>query len=147
MGRATTPRAAGRDGSRPARPRTPGQPTSRPGAPGSATNPYQPQQVCDSGGHGRGYYVQRSSAFSGGRVYQLYNSSGYNCVVTMKSSGLGKKTSVWAQIERKDGTKAADRGAYAYYAGPVFVSAKGQCVRYTGGTGQGSAGGPWGDCG
>jgi serine/threonine protein kinase len=54
---------------------------------------------------------------------------------------------VWAQIERKDGTKAADRGAYAYYAGPVFVSAKGQCVRYTGGTGQGSAGGPWGNCG
>ncbi|GAA2082762.1 serine/threonine protein kinase [Actinomadura alba] len=113
----------------------------------SRPNPYTAQQVCNSGGHGSGYYVQRSSAFTGGRVYQLYNSSGYNCVVTLKTADVGTKTSVWAELTREDGTKASDRGSFAYYAGPVFLHAKGQCVKYTGGGGSGSAGAPWGNCG
>jgi hypothetical protein len=110
-------------------------------------NPYTPEQVCNSGGHGSGYYRQRSSTFTGGSVYQLYNSSGYNCVVTLKSVNVGKKTKVWATLTRKDGKSATDNGAFAYYAGPVYLYAKGQCVKYQGGTGQARATAPWGNCG
>jgi serine/threonine protein kinase len=137
-------------------PRQPGRPAPQPttsqgggggNPPPAQSNPYTAQQVCNSGGHGSGYYVQRSSAFSGGKVYQLYNSSGYNCVVTLKTANVGTKSSVWAQLTREDGTKASDSGSYSYYAGPVFLSAKGQCVKYAGGTGGGSASAPWGNCG
>jgi hypothetical protein len=117
------------------------------GGTGGSANPYTPEQVCNSGGHGSGYYRQRSSTFSGGKVHQLYNSSGYNCLVTMKTANIGKKTNVWATLTRKDGTSATDNGAYMYYAGPVYLYAKGQCVKYQGGTGQTSAAAPWGNCG
>jgi hypothetical protein len=122
---------------------------SRPGGGGTTVvkNPYTPEQVCNSGGHGSGYYRQRSSAFTGGSVYQLYNSSGYNCVVTLKTVDVGKKTNVWATLTRKDGQSATDNGAFAYYAGPVYLYAKGQCVKYRGGTGQTSAAAAWGNCG
>jgi predicted Ser/Thr protein kinase len=151
-GPATTPDAAA--GLRQAgrrRPGTPGRPGSSPdghhGGTTARSNPYTSQRVCDSGGHGGGYYVQRSSSFAGGEVFQLYNDSGYNCVVTVKTTGVGQKSGVWAEVTRKDGTKAADRGSYTYYAGPVFLYAKGQCVKYAGGTGRASASGPWGNCG
>src|SRR6185503_2840846 len=106
-----------------------------------------PQQVCNTGGHGGGYYVQRSTSFAGGRTYQLYSSSGYNCAVTMKTTDVGRASSVWTRIERKDGTKASDNGAFKYYAGPVFVYAKGKCVRYAGGTNAASTSSPWANCG
>jgi serine/threonine protein kinase len=144
-----------RPSGQPSQPGRTGQPTPQPtssgggggGGSSNKTNPYTPQAVCNSGGHGSGYYVQRSSAFTGGKVYQLYNSSGYNCVVTLKTAGVGQKTSVWAQVTREDGTKASDSGSYSYYAGPAFIYAKGQCVKYAGGTAQGSASAPWGNCG
>ncbi|MBA9003435.1 serine/threonine protein kinase [Thermomonospora cellulosilytica] len=110
-------------------------------------NPYSPQQVCNSGGHGGGYYVQRSSSFPGGTVYQLYNGSGYNCAVTIKTRNVGKATKVWTRIEAQNGGGDSDSGSFQYYAGPVYVSAKGVCVRYSGGTSTGSAGAPWGNCG
>jgi serine/threonine protein kinase len=152
----TAPSRAG--GSAPPGPRRrPGQPAPQPttgggggggnSSPPARSNPYTAAQVCNSGGHGSGYYVQRSSAFTGGRVYQLYNSSGYNCVVTLKTTNVGTKSSVWAQLTREDGGKATDSGSFGYYAGPVFLSAKGQCVKYAGGTSSGSASAPWGNCG
>jgi predicted Ser/Thr protein kinase len=111
-------------------------------------NPYAATQVCNSGGHGGGYYVQRSSSFNNGRTYQLYNSSGYNCVVTLKTANVGEKTRVWAQLKRQsDGKSARDDGSYAYYAGPVFLSAKGTCVAYSGGTNSGSTSASWANCG
>jgi predicted Ser/Thr protein kinase len=132
----------------------PGPSTPRPSGGGggggdtpSRPNPYTAQQVCNAGGHGSGYYVQRSSAFTGGKIYQLYNSSGYNCVVTLKTADVGTKSSVWATLTRKDGTNASDSGSFAYYAGPVFLYAKGQCVKYSGGGRSGSASAPWGNCG
>ncbi|MGI8336404.1 serine/threonine-protein kinase [Actinomadura scrupuli] len=141
-------------------PATAGTPQARPtgaagGRPGSGggetppvvKNPYTPEQVCNSGGHGSGYYRQRSSSFSGGSVHQLYNGSGYNCVVTLKTVSVGKKTSVWATLTRKDGQSATDSGAFAYYAGPVYLYAKGQCVKYRGGAGQASASVSWANCG
>ncbi|REE96278.1 serine/threonine protein kinase [Thermomonospora umbrina] len=110
-------------------------------------NPYSPQEVCNSGGHGGGYYVQRSTAFTGGTVYQLYNSSGYNCAVTIKTKDVGKATSVWTKIEAQNGGADGDSGAFQYYAGPVFAYAKGKCVRYSGGSSAGSGGASWGNCG
>jgi serine/threonine protein kinase len=111
-------------------------------------NPYTATQVCNSGGHGGGYYVQRSSSFNNGKTYQLYNSSGYNCVVTLKTAEVGEKTRVWAQLKRQsDGKSARDDGSYAYYAGPVFLSARGTCVAYSGGTNSGSTSASWANCG
>jgi hypothetical protein len=99
--------------------------------------------VCNSGGHGGGYYVQRSMAVSGGRAYQLYNSSGYNCAVLIKSSNVGRASSVSVWIQREGGGKVGDSGSYAWYAGPVYVSAAGHCVRF----GSGSAVSSYANCG
>jgi hypothetical protein len=110
-------------------------------------NPYTAAKVCNSGGHGSGYYLQRSSKFTGGTVYQMYNSSGYNCVTTLKTADVGKKTKVFSTLTRKDGQSATDNGSFTYYAGPVYVYAKGQCVKYQGGTSRGSTTSAWGNCG
>ncbi|MFJ2030176.1 serine/threonine protein kinase, partial [Streptosporangium sp. NPDC087985] len=131
-----------------AQPMKTAQPTSAPKPtqstpPPSRPNPYSPQQVC-----GSGYYVQRSASFSGGTVYQLYNTStGSNCVVTMKSTDVGTATSVFATLEVQGGGSRTDRGNYEYYAGPVILSAKGKCVRFTGGGSTGSTGADWANCG
>ncbi|WP_258573694.1 serine/threonine-protein kinase [Actinomadura parmotrematis] len=106
-------------------------------------NKYTPQQACNSGGHGGGYYVQRSLAVSGGRAYLLYNSSGYNCAVTMKTRSVGKSSAVAVWIQRSGGAKVGDSGSYAWYAGPVYVSAAKKCVRF----GAGAAAAPYGNCG
>ncbi|MBX6385160.1 MAG: serine/threonine protein kinase, partial [Microbispora sp.] len=107
-----------------------------------AMNPYSPTQVC-----GSGYYVQRSSPLAGGTVYQLYNvSTGENCVVTMKTTDIGKATPVSATLQVQGGESMTDSGNYKYYAGPVRLHAKGKCVRYSGSVGSSSAGGDWGNC-
>ncbi|TNY37318.1 serine/threonine protein kinase [Thermomonospora catenispora] len=137
--------STGPGGPAPSPARTPGGPsgTPRPERP----NPYTPQAVCNAGGHGGGFYVQRSSGFPGGTVYQLYNGSGYNCAVTIKTRDVGEATRVWVRLEAQNGSSHSDSGSFRYYAGPVYVSAKGVCVRYFGGTDAGSAGAPWGNCG
>ncbi|WP_239137492.1 serine/threonine protein kinase [Sphaerisporangium rufum] len=106
--------------------------TPRPTA--SAGNPYTPQQVCNSGGRG-GFTVQRSSAFSGGVVYQLGNGAGAYCVVTMKTQYVGVPTSVSATLEVSGAAPASDSGAFKHYAGPVILDGKGRCVRFGGGAG------------
>ncbi|WP_051108987.1 serine/threonine protein kinase [Actinomadura flavalba] len=147
---------------------TPGAPKARPERPGASTPPagdgrpptgtpaptrpaprpepanrYTPQAACNSGGHGGGYYVQRSVAGSGGTAYLLYNGSGYNCAVTMKTKNVGKKTNVSVWVQRQGGSRISDGGAFAWYAGPVYVKAPGTCVRF-GGNG---ASAPYGNCG
>ncbi|WP_067172455.1 serine/threonine-protein kinase [Microtetraspora niveoalba] len=113
-----------------------------------ARNPYTPQQVCNTGGHGSGFYVQRSASFDGGTVYQLYsNASGYNCVVAMKTANVGKASSIWAKLEVQGGGSSGDSGSFEYYAGPVMLAGKGKCVRYSGGSGSSSGGGDWANCG
>ncbi|CND81951.1 serine/threonine protein kinase [Mycobacterium tuberculosis] len=106
-------------------------------------NKYTPQQACNSGGHGGGYYVQRSLSVSGGVAYLLYNSSGYNCAVTMKTKNVGKASPVSVWIQKKGGGSIADSGSFAWYAGPVYVKAPGVCVRF-GGNGRSA---PYGNCG
>ncbi|MFA1543308.1 serine/threonine protein kinase [Actinomadura monticuli] len=106
-------------------------------------NKYTPQQVCNSGGHAGGYYVQRSLSVSGGVAYLLYNSSGYNCAVTMKTANVGQKSAVSTWIQKQGGSSIADSGSFAWYAGPVYVQAPGACVRF-GGNGRSA---PYGNCG
>lgn len=120
---------------------TPAKPPTE--APKPQANPYTPQQVC-----GAGFYVQRSASFNGGTVHQLYNSStGANCVVTMKSTDIGKATPVWATLTVTGGGSKTERGDYKYYAGPVILPAKGKCVSFSGGVPADSASAPPANCG
>jgi hypothetical protein len=116
--------------------------TTAPAAP--KTNPYSAAQVC-----GSGFAVQRSSSFNGGATYQLYNNStGQNCVVTLKSgANVGKSTPVSATLEVQNGDSRTDSGNYEYYAGPVKLPAKGKCVRYSGGAGSANTSAGWANCG
>ncbi|WP_344282594.1 serine/threonine protein kinase [Actinomadura napierensis] len=102
-------------------------------------NKYTPQQAC-----GSGYNIQRSLAGSGGTAYLLYSSSSkQNCAVTMKTRNVGKSSSVSVWLQAQGGSRKADSGSYAWYAGPVYVKAPGVCVRF-GGNG---ATAPYGNCG
>ncbi|MBF8185445.1 protein kinase [Nonomuraea sp. K274] len=120
---------------------TPVKTTSQPVA---KKNPYSATQVC-----GSGFSVQRQSSFDGGTTYQLWNnSSSQNCVVTLKSGAdVGKKTPVKATLEVQGGSSKTDSGSYEYYAGPVTLTAKGKCVRYSGSAGSGSTSAGWANCG
>ncbi|KAB2342138.1 protein kinase [Actinomadura rudentiformis] len=135
----------------PNRPNAGGKPSKPPaggggggGSGGEPANKFTPQAACDSGGHGGGYYIQRSMPVPGGTAYLLYNASGFNCAVTMKTKNVGKSSPVSAWIQRQsDGQKDVDSGSFAWYGGPVYVEAKKTCVRF-GGNGVSSA---YGNCG
>ncbi|MGI5283948.1 protein kinase domain-containing protein [Nonomuraea polychroma] len=106
-------------------------------------NPYSPVQVC-----GPGFSVQRSQAFASGETFQLYNvGTGENCVVTMKTTNVGRPTNVSATLEVQGVGSRTDSGVYEFYAGPVKLRAKGKCVRFSGGAGSFSTGSNWGNCG
>ncbi|MEV0667497.1 serine/threonine protein kinase [Actinomadura luteofluorescens] len=136
---------------KPGSPKQPGgsTPTQGPGGgtstpPKEPPNKYTPQSACNSGGKGTGYYVLRSMNVSGGAAYLLYsNSTKYNCAVTIKSKHVGTKSPVSAWIQKKGGGAISDSGSFAWYAGPVYVSAPGTCVRF-GGNGSTA---PYGNCG
>ncbi|QKG22449.1 serine/threonine protein kinase [Actinomadura verrucosospora] len=121
-------------------------PTKGTGGGGGGTTPvneppnkYTPQQAC-----GSGYNVQRSVAGSGGVAYLLYsNSTKKNCAVTMKTKNVGKASAVSVWLQAKGRSRTGDSGSFAWYAGPVYVSAPGVCVRF-GGNG---ATAPYGNCG
>lgn len=124
------------------------KPTPTKPKPTPTTNPYTPAQVCNATAGGN-YKVQRSSSFQGGRIYQLYSATTKkNCAVTMKTTDIGKGTNVWIRLQSQKGGKvASDNGTFKYYAGPVFVLAPGDCVRYSGGASGASASSGWGNCG
>ncbi|KAB2385924.1 NHL repeat-containing protein [Actinomadura montaniterrae] len=126
---------------------TPSKSKPRP-KPTQLHNPYTPQQVCNAASGG-GYKVQRSTAFSGGRVYLLYSAgTKKNCAVTMKTTKIGTGTSVKVRLEEKSGGEVGqDSGTFKYYAGPVYVTAPGVCVRYSGGASGVSVSAGWGNCG
>ena len=99
---------------------------------GGGGNPYTPEQAC-----GAGYSVIDSHALGkAGRTYLLYNKgNGKNCVTTLKSSSLGKKTAASAFLEVKGAQRATDKGSFTYYAGPVSAKASGKCVKWGGSAG------------
>lgn len=132
----------------PTKPKPTPTPTKPKPKPTQTRNPYTPAQVCNATAGGN-YQVQRSASFSGGRIYQLYSASTKkNCAVTMKTRDIGKATNVWVRLQSQKGGKvASDSGSFKYYAGPVFVLAPGDCVRYSGGASGASASAGWGNCG
>jgi Peptidase family M23 len=106
-------------------------------------NPYSPEEVC-----GSGFGVVDSAALTGGRVHLLYNSgTGYNCVVTLKSTNIGTATAVSAFLEPQGGTRTTDQGSYGYYAGPVKKHAPRVCVKWGGSVGSSSYTSPFEHCG
>lgn len=105
-------------------------------------NPYTPTEVC-----GAGYSVIDSAALgTAGRVYLLY-SSGTNCVVTLKTTGVGTASPMSAFLEPQGGTRTTDSGSYAYYAGPVRKSAPSTCVKWGGSIGSNTYASPFEHCG
>ncbi|WP_442933967.1 protein kinase domain-containing protein [Micromonospora sp. CPCC 206171] len=104
--------------------------------PPARTNPYTPAQVC-----GSGYQVIDSASLTAngvrrGRVYLLWNEAAKaNCVVTMKVTAVGERTTASAFLEVQGKTRATDSGAFEYYAGPVRAGAGGACVKWGGATG------------
>ncbi|MEU4697125.1 protein kinase domain-containing protein [Nonomuraea dietziae] len=117
-------------------------PTKPSEPPAEKTNPYTPAQAC-----GGGFYVQRQQAFAGGTTYQLYNNStGYNCVVTMKTANIGQLTRVSATLEVQGKGATTDSGDYKYYA-VAKAYGKGSCVKFSGSTAQGSTSSGFDNCG
>lgn len=100
-------------------------------------NPYSPKAIC---GAGFGVIDQRylheiadGKVRDLGTVYLMYNArTGENCVTTVKKAGVGKKTPVRAFLKVQKGMSASQSGAFAYYAGPVKLKARGKCVRFGG---------------
>lgn len=90
-----------------------------------------------------------------GTVYLTYNNStGENCVATVKTAFAGTSTDTWATLKVQGVGSFTDRGSYRYYAAKKYKAA-GKCVAYEGGTGDTrvdrtyATGGrsAWGNCG
>lgn len=111
---------------------------------GGSTNPYTPQEVC-----GSGYDVIDSAALgSAGTVYLLYdNSTGYNCVTTIRSTSIGTASATGAYLEVQGATRVTDSGNFAYYAGPIRASGAGKCVKWGGKAGSTGYDSPFEHCG
>lgn len=98
----------------------------------AGANPYTAREVC-----GSSYTVSVATHDLGGkaRIHLLYApSSGYNCVVTIKTTKVGTPTSTEAWLF-VDGHRnwMYNKGQYKYYAGPVRRPARHTCVAYAGG--------------
>jgi murein DD-endopeptidase MepM/ murein hydrolase activator NlpD len=106
-------------------------------------NPYTAAEVC-----GSGYSVIDSHALTGGKVYLLYNAGNKkNCVTTLKSGSLGKKTPASAHLQVKGSAAVTDKGSFAYYAGPVSRAAGSTCVKWGGSVGSSSYTSAYEHCG
>ncbi|RKS06177.1 hypothetical protein DFP74_1801 [Nocardiopsis sp. Huas11] len=102
-----------------------------------------PAQVCNTGRglpDGAGPFRTVGSVAvpgGGGTVHLLYDDT-YNCAVTT-NNGVG---TVYMDVGLRlagSGAGAWDHGNFGEYAGPVYVSARGICVDYTGAVGDQSA--------
>jgi hypothetical protein len=114
-----------------------------PATSGAETNPYTAAGVC-----GAGYKpIDRHKLVDGNNGILLaetvltYNgATGKNCVVTLKRYRVGKVTryhdNVMAEVYTRPlstpGNVDSDQGNFAYFAGPVYVSARDKCVQWGG---------------
>ncbi|MGW3511277.1 spore-associated protein A [Streptomyces sp. NPDC000994] len=90
-----------------------------------------------NGGCGTGYGVIGSKRVGDGTTFITYNgSTGYNCVVTVSDTpGKAMYMDARLRVHRTDTvwkSNEMDAGTFSYYAGPVYVYAKGSCVDYGG---------------
>jgi serine/threonine-protein kinase len=120
--------------------------TTTPAAP-EPTQPYTATQVCGSGYTVIDSAPLKASGVVKGRVHLLYQaSSGKNCVVTLKTVSVGKKTATTAYLEVKGKSRVTDSGSFAYYAGPVSATAKATCVKWGGSVGTATYASPFEHC-
>ncbi|MFE7779333.1 hypothetical protein ACFU5O_36835 [Streptomyces sp. NPDC057445] len=84
------------------------------------------------------YPVTRSWEGTAGYIDVYYSrATGKNCAITRRISSLaGKAGGIWVCIDQSEGNaRDCDGGNrnYRYYAGPVFVPGRGQCIDVHGG--------------
>nr|WP_296072259.1 hypothetical protein [uncultured Actinoplanes sp.] len=108
--------------------------TSVAAGPGAAyasdVNPGSATALC-----GSGYSIVDSHGIDGGiYVYLLYSSATKkNCAVTFKQKNIGTRNNTEVYIISQETHKTADDfGSYTSYAGRVYLSAPGECVKYGG---------------
>lgn len=115
-----------------------------PSSASARTNPYTATGVC-----GPGYSVvdrhKLVDSNHGKLLAELvltYNpATGKNCLVNLKRYrvGLGRRYMDWMYVQlhtrplRVASNSATDKGHFKYYAGPIYVSARGKCVMWGGG--------------
>lgn len=85
------------------------------------------------GACGSGYSVVHKTALStAGTMYLLY-AGGYNCAVNVKNSTAGSYHTTSINMERQsDYASKHQSGSFKTYAGPIYLSAPNQCVKYWG---------------
>jgi len=106
------------------------------------SNPYSIGKIC-----GAGYRLIDSKTITGGRIVFAYsNSTGKNCVATIKTSSVGKKSPVSTFVQTKT-KKVQDAGSYSYYAGAAKISAENTCVKWGGSIGSHSWSSGYEHCG
>lgn len=107
-------------------------------------NPYTAAGVCGPGYRpvDRHQLVDSNFGRRLATVVLTYNAAtGRNCVVTLKRYRVGLKRGYgdWLYAElytrplKTPGNVASDHGNLAYFAGPVYVAARGKCVQWGGG--------------
>ncbi|MEU4538480.1 hypothetical protein AB0G15_26900 [Streptosporangium sp. NPDC023825] len=103
----------------------------------AASAPYTPEGLCGAGFTRAkdGVRPLKSGRDTFGHVYLMYNrSTGYNCVVSIKTAFYRTATYTTATLTVKGSKPKTDAGKFKYYAGPVKVKARGKCVSYWGST-------------
>lgn len=99
---------------------------------GGGGNPHTPEKIC---GDGFGV-INKHKLGDAGNIFLLYNNgTGENCVTTVKSGALDKKTAASATLQVEGGQAVEDTGKFQYYAGPVKQKAAGSCVKWGGSLG------------
>jgi hypothetical protein len=107
----------------------------------AATNPYTAAGVC-----GSSYHELEHHSISGAVIYLMWNGAD-NCVATMKTSNIGKKTETEAILEVQSPRGFyADDDSYAYYA-VIKENAVGSCIKWGGMTTQIWESPVWDHCG
>lgn len=92
----------------------------------AATNPYTAKDAC-----GSSYHELEHQSISGAVVYLMWNGAD-NCVATIKTSNIGKKTEIEAILEVQSPRGAYyDDDEYAYYA-VMAQPAAGSCIKWGG---------------
>ncbi|MFD7084849.1 spore-associated protein A [Streptomyces sp. NPDC002181] len=97
-------------------------------------------QTVSGGSCGAGYYQQDAyplgdsqGATGAGVIFLYYNSStGKNCAILRRDANFLVSDGMDISIDSSSGGTDVDgQRAYTTYAGPVYVSARGACVRMT----------------
>ncbi|MFG2620132.1 spore-associated protein A [Streptomyces sp. NPDC048507] len=87
--------------------------------------------------------------FATGYTYLYYSSAtGRNCAYTVPKSGSGTPQLMFVGLTRaSDNVGSYQSGDFKYYAGPVYLDARGTCVQFNGQVGSWSGNSGWGHCG